>query len=139
LIDEKYSLTQEKLKVLITEKEVFKEKYDLQLLENERLKEKVWPNSVPPLPSLCHCHYSVQNDLLEAKLQKQSKSMDTERMSQQSYQKSLQETEEQLLRLTRSLDESKADCLLMRKQIAEVTSLFPSSPPSLCRMNDAMP
>jgi hypothetical protein len=41
LIDEKYSLTQEKLKVLITEKEVFKEKYDLQLLENERLKEKV--------------------------------------------------------------------------------------------------
>ena len=41
LLEEKYNLIQEKLKVFLTEKEVLKEKYDLQIIENERLKEKV--------------------------------------------------------------------------------------------------
>lgn len=67
------------------------------------------------------------------KYQKLLKSVDSERSTQHSYQKSLQETEEQLLRLTRSLDESKADCLLMRKQIAEVIVDYFITLMSLCR------
>jgi septal ring factor EnvC (AmiA/AmiB activator) len=131
LLDEKYNLIQEKVKVILSEKEVYKGKYDLQLIEYDLLKEKVhsflsFSCSLTILSlALPLSLFLYQNEALETKLQKLSRSMDSEKLSQQSYQKSLNDTEEQLLRLTRSLDESKADCFLMRKQISEVPFFDP--------------